>query len=291
MSFGPSSIPPNLSLIIDRDLSALIRHCVLLGLFCLGAESMPGAVPAADGLFPCGGKAGSSVEVTISGKVDPWPPKFWCSNPKVTCKPAEKAPKVTLSIAKDAEPGPVLVRFWNGEGSSEVIHFLVGASGENEVVEDEKQDNNGVSDAQQIASALPSAVYGRLNPSRDVDCYRLSLKKGQRLFVGMEGYSFRTGLDSILQLYDSRGDRVALAHDGTVNPDPILSHEIERDGTYTIAVMAIATPPNANVSYHGGTKCSYRLNIALREKDLPARILPASGKPDDESGPAGHASG
>lgn len=239
-----------------------------------------GAPPANDGIFPCSGKAGSTVEVELSGKANPWPPSFWCSNPNISFSPAEKAQRVTLTIPSDVSPGPVLIRTWNAEGCSEPFLFLVAAATERNFVEDEKQKNRSLDEAAVITEPLPCVIYGRLNPSKDVDCYQIALKKGETFYAYMEGYTFRNGIDSMIHLYHPNGSRVLVAHDNAVNQDPQLMYQVPESGNYTLAVMAIATPPTANVHFHGGAKCSYRINLASHLKDLPARLVPAKGKPD-----------
>lgn len=262
-------------------MTRFVRHapvlfCVASVLPLLIARFSHGAAPAADGLFPCGGKAGSEVEAELSGSIAPWPPQFWCSRPGIQFKPAEKAPRGTLVIPANCEPGPCLIRIWNADGASEPLLFHVAPPKETVVLEDEKKENSGISSAQEIAAPLPFTIYGRLNPAKDADCYRFSLKKGDRLHAMMDGYVFRTGLDAMLQLYDPSGKRIALAHDGPENLDPRLIHVAEKDGPHVLAVMAIATPPTASVSFHGAAKCSYRIEVARRGEDVAARFLPGS---------------
>lgn len=260
----------------------MCRVWTFLALVATGFVS--GAIPTVDGIFPCGATAGSDVDVSFSGKAEPWPPKFWCSNPGVRIEAGEKAPVARVEVDADAAPGPCLVRVWNDEGSSRPIIFVVGESGEAGTVEDEKSDNGSLETAVPLEGALPRVVYGRLNPREDVDCFSLSLKRGQTLLAYLESHQLRTGNDPILHLYNPKGERIAMAHDNAVNLDPELRHVVQSDGSHVLAVMAIATPPNANVSFHGSTRSTYRLNLALAESDLPERLLPQAGEPDADLG-------
>lgn len=251
-------------------------------LVLVGTGIVSGAVPSIDGIFPCGAAAGGNVEVSLSGKAEPWPPKFWCSNPGVRFEAGEKAPVARVEVDADAALGPCLVRVWNDEGSSRPIIFVVGKKAEPGFIEDEKTDNGSLENAVRLEGTLPRVVYGRLNPREDVDCYSLSLERGQTLLAYLESHQLRTGNDPILHLYNPKGERVALAHDNAVNLDPELRYAVESDGNHTLALMAIATPPNANVSFHGSTRSTYRLNLALTESDLPERLLPHVGAPDTD---------
>ena len=133
----------------------------LLPLLCLWGN-LTAAVPTTDGIFPCGGKAGTTLKASLSGKADPWPPNLWCSNPKVVVKAGEKSPAVVLKIAPDASPGPCLLRAWNKEGASEPFFFVVGKGGETEYVEKEAEENGNLARAMVLDKALPAVVYGRL---------------------------------------------------------------------------------------------------------------------------------
>ncbi|MDF1752111.1 MAG: hypothetical protein P1U89_04960 [Verrucomicrobiales bacterium] len=252
----------------------------LLWLLALLPCRVFGDVPAIDGIFPNSVNAGTSVDVSLSGKVKPWPPQFWCSSPEVSITPGEKLPNAKITIDPKAKPGPVLIRAWNEDGAGEPFIFMIDPAAASREVEDEKKDNGSVATAQEVKSELPCVVNGRLNPGKDVDCYRIKLKKGQTFYAFAEAYSFRTGLDAAIHLYHPNGNRVALEHDSDINPDPRLSHTVDSDGLYTIAIMAIPIPPSANVSFHGGSKCSYRINLGLKPGQLPARLLPTAAKAD-----------
>lgn len=257
-------------------MSYLIRFCY----FLLATGIISAAPPTNDGIFPCGGKAGTEIETTLSGKASPWPPEFWCSNPLVSFVPAEKTPKVTVKIDPKAKPGPCLIRTWNNEGTSEPFIFYIDEPTENLTIEDEKQPNRSITEAQAVETNLPCVVYGRLNPTKDVDCYRIDLKKGQTLHAFVEGYTFRGGIDCVLHLYNPGGLRTRITHDNVLTPDPELTYEATESGPHILAIMAIATPPNANVHFHGSTKSTYRINLALKKSDIPLRLHPAKGKPD-----------
>ena len=248
--------------------------------WCLHGAQSRGAPPQLDAAHPCGAKAGSTTTVALSGKVGTWPPKIWSSNSKLTFEPAEKAPSVGISIPKGAAPGPCLIRVWNEEGASEPILFLVSSPNGKEYVENEKEKNDSLSEPAKIGLTPPCVIYGRLNPSRDADCYSINLNAGQKIFAVAESYTFRSGVDAALHLFNPQGDRVALAHDWASHLDPLLTCHATTPGEYILAVTGIATPPNANVYFHGNAKSVYRLHLAAEQSQLPARLLPAAGSPD-----------
>ncbi len=218
------------------------------------------APPTLDALLPAGGQAGGGeYELTAVGKADPWPTGIWCGNPGVKFEPAEKAGVFKVSIAPDAQPGPCWVRTHNAEGVSGPRIFVVSRM--REIVEDSSVANNGPGEATPVG-ALPVVVNGRYDRSDDVDAWSMELKKGQTLRVRLDSYSLRAGTDPFLHLYDPDGVRVALASDSARHLDPRLSYPIDRDGTWVVATMAIASPPNANVTFHGAGGAVWRMMLS-----------------------------
>ncbi|MCB1232479.1 MAG: hypothetical protein KDN19_19680 [Verrucomicrobiae bacterium] len=228
------------------------------GLGLVGANAAP---PTLDALTPSGGQRGSEgLAVTALGKSDPWPVEVWCSNPGVTFEAGEKAGIFTVKITKEAEPGPCWVRTFNQDGASEPRIFVIGD--QREMTEDASIANDGPGEATAVGD-LPVVINGRLEKSQDVDAWKISLKKGETLRARLDGYSLRSGIDPFLHLYDPDGVRIALGNDNPKNLDPRLDVTAERDGDFVVAVMAIASPPNANVTFHGAAGAAYRLELSV----------------------------
>ena len=237
------------------------------------------APPTLDAMHPAGGTRGSTeLPVIAVGKIAPWPVQVWCSNCGVTFRAEEKTGNFLVSIEPDASLGPCWVRLYNEEGVSEPRLFVVSALPE--MTEAPDLDNNVPSRPMSIES-LPVVVNGRLEKSGDVDVWQISLEKGQRLRARLDGYALRTGVDPFLHLYDPEGTRILLASDHARNLDPRLDFEADQSGDYGIAVMGIATPPNANVTFHGSSGAVYRLGLAI---DDSLRVE-KSGVADGETAP------
>ena len=218
------------------------------------------APPTLDALMPSGGKAGSeAMELTLTGKSDPWPISFWCSNPKVSFSAGEKAGVCQVSIKPDSPVGPCWVRSFNAEGVSDPRLFVVGKW--REMQEDAKTENDNAASAIDVG-ALPVVVNGKLEKSDDVDAWKVSLKAGQTLHARLDGYSLRSGIDPFLHLSDANGVRLATGSDNPRNLDPRLEVPITRDGDYVVSIMAIASPPNANINFHGAAGAVWRLTLA-----------------------------
>lgn len=200
------------------------------------------------------------MAVKAVGKQDPWPVKAWCSNPGVQFEALKKAGDFQVSIDSEATLGPCWVRIYNEEGVSAPRLFVISEARE----WTEVADNINDSPSQPAAVGdLPVIINGRLEKSQDVDAWEIMLEKGQRLEARLDGYSLRSGIDPFLHLYDPAGVRIRLASDHSRNLDPRLDYEVEETGPHVIGVLAIASPPNANVFFHGATGAAYRLGIGI----------------------------
>ena len=227
-----------------------------------GSLDVGAAPPTLDALHPSGGSRGGETAfvVTAVGKQDPWPVEAWCSNPGVHFEAGEKAGEFQVKIDADAELGPCWVRLHQAEGASEPRLFVVTSA--REIVEATDTSNDSPREPAEVGT-LPVIINGRLEKSQDVDAWQVDLEKGQRLDLRLDGYALRSGIDPFLHLYDPSGTRIRLASDHSRNLDPRLTYEAERSGPHVIGVVAIASPPNANVHFHGAAGAAYRLGIGL----------------------------
>ena len=75
-------------------------------------------------LHPPGGQAGTTIEVLATGKHEDWPPQFWSACPGLEFEALEKKGQLKITIAKDAQPGPTLVRLL-GKKEISASHIFV----------------------------------------------------------------------------------------------------------------------------------------------------------------------
>jgi len=252
-------------------------HCLLfLPALCLAAPAQ------LDSILPAGGKKGTEIEVTLTGKLDPWPCQLNFSEKGFTFTPdKEKKGTGKLKIASDAKPGPVIVRALNPEGVSTPHIFIVDELPE---IVEKDEDGNTVAKAQILDTAkLPLVVNGQLPGNNELDSFRLPLKKGETVHAAIEGYTIRSLIDPVLHVYDADGNRLAMEHDGAVHLDPLMQFTAPKDGDYTIAVTAFAHPPAASVYFRGGKNAQYRLYLANKKEQLPKRLFPSDPGPDTKT--------
>ena len=88
-----------------------LAFVILASSFFTSALAAPHAF---ESLFPAGGQIGSRVETLVSGKgLEKETLLVWSSDPHVVVLGGDKPKKFFLNIAKDAVPGPCLIRLYN----------------------------------------------------------------------------------------------------------------------------------------------------------------------------------
>jgi hypothetical protein len=198
-------------------------------------------------LFPPGGKAGSSVEVTVSGSDLDDTTKLWFSNPAVTSTQM-------LSSAGEPEPGKFMVTIVSNAacavcdarvvgrfGISNPRAFVVGHCAE------ALAPSTNSSPASAAELAPETIVNGRLAPGAPA-WYRFAAKKGQRLFIECLAASIDSRMDATLILGDSAGRELAL--DRTSG---LIDFTAPADGEYRLRV--------ADFLHRGGDDYFYRLAL------------------------------
>ncbi len=241
-----------------------------------------GEVPKLESIVPAGGKKGTEVRVTLNGKFDPWPCQLWFSQPGIVFTPdPEKKNSGSITLPADVAEGPLLLRAYDETGAGAPLIFVVGSH--DEVLEEEK-DGNTLAKAQDVdPETLPLVINGVLSSGGELDSYRISLEKGETLFAAVEGYRLRSPIDPTLQVYNSRGARLVLEHDGFVDLDPRMAFTSPEKGDYTIAVAGFPHPPASSVAFKGDKNSVYRLHLSFQREKLPARLFPVDLGPDSKS--------
>lgn len=238
---------------MDRHLNIKIVTFIWLSLY--GALAVAEA-PSLTRLFPCGGCVGTTLQVTASGKFATWPVQVDCQPALLQWKALEENGKFEVSIPPNAPSQVYLVRFYNGDGCSNIKRFIV----DDVPCQTEVEPNNLIKNGNTIDS-LPRQIFGVLQKGGDVDAYRVHLKAGAKLVATVDAQNWlRSPLDAVLQLTDERGNVVAENID-THNLDPQVLYSAKRDGTYTVRVMGFPESPDSTISFVGNDNCQYRLTL------------------------------
>lgn len=121
----------------------------------------------------------------------------------------------------------------------------------------EKEPNEGFQQAQPIK--VPQVVTGIIDRPADVDVFRFEGKKGQKIVVEVVAARYGSALDSMLTLYDAKGQQLASNAEGRpagFGNDSLLEATLPHDGVYYLSLI------DAHDS--GGPTHVYRLLFQFR---------------------------
>ncbi len=233
------------------------------------ASSASAAPPAITYLYPAGAQRGTTAEVTVAGTLDA-STKMWASGKGVSIETTKGMLKVT--VAKDAVPGTYWLRASNDDGASALRPFIVGMLPE--VMEKEPNDDFK---KPQVLDGSSFTINGKLEKSGDVDCFAVTLKKGQTLVASLEANrALRSPMDAMLQILSADGF-VLEENNDFHGLDPQLAFTAKRDGTYIARVYAFPAAPDASIRFFGSDACVYRLTLttgAFADYAMPLAIGP-----------------
>ena len=209
-----------------------------------------GELPFVTSIFPLGGKAGTETTVEIKGWNLP-------------------TDKLVLDT-KDKEPGLIPVSVLRDGMVSNCVPFAVGTLPE--CTENESNDSPAV--AQQVT--LPMIVNGRIDKPGDHDVFRFEGRAGDNIVGEVCARRLDWPLDSVLELTDANGNRLAFNDDHddkeagltTHHADSLLNAILPADGTYYLRI--------ADAQNKGGAAYGYRLRISPPQPDFALRVVPSS---------------
>jgi len=204
-------------------------------------------------VFPAGGQSGTVAEVTVAGDGFDKLTTLHVNHPSIQVSPGAEENQFRLTIPAVVEPGCYDLRAVGRNGISSPLAFQI--SNRLECLEIEP---NGDADGPQPID-VNCVVNGRIQDQGDIDQYRFSAKRGQRVVVECWSERIDSPLRPVLQLLDDQG-RILDAHRCGVGLDPSLVVDVTQDTDFVIKLSDLI---------HGGTaEHVYRLDI-----DTGPRIL------------------
>ncbi len=254
------------------------RICSVSLLFCViafGATAQASAaVPQAKSLSPRGGQVGSTVDVTVSGKLVKGD-RIHCDRAGVTGEVAEDGTKAKLTIAESAAPGLYWLRFFNAEGSATPVPFVVGRLPEL----NEAEPNSTSSKAQAVAES--AVVNGKLSESADTDVYSIKVPAGRTLVASVDA-NWRLGspVDPVMQLLTEDG--VVLTQiDDDRGFDPQIAWPCDKETTLLIRLFGFPAAPNSSIRFANSADYVYRLTLTT--DPWPDHVLPSAAQEGQEA--------
>ena len=175
--------------------------------------------------------------------------------------------KAVVFVPENCPLGEHLVQVRCKSGISDFRSFFVGALPEVE----EKEPNGSLAEAQPVP--LNSTIQGVVK-AEDVDCFAVTLQKGQRLSIDVEALRLGTFLfDPAVSIVDEKRFELAAVDDVPIaRQDGVLSMLAPADGTYYIQMR--------ETSYGGNDNCRYRLHVGTFPR--PTAVYPAGGKSGEQ---------
>jgi hypothetical protein len=257
-------------------LMSVVRIVLVLAGIAVFSESALAQLPQTrvQAIFPLGGQAGSTCEVTVTVGVDlenltglrfDHPGIVAVPKSAGTADPSEVVPNVfVVTIGSDVPLGIYDVRAVGLYGESNPKSFHVGKLPE--LFETEPSGNNKFEGAQLLP--VPCVVNGRCTPLADLDFFKLQLGQGERVLIRTLCKLLDTRLDASLELYDSNRKKLKFAR-MTVQREPLIDFTAPADGEYFIRIC--------DFIYEGTEEHGYRLTID-RQPHIDF-VLPAAGVP------------
>lgn len=194
------------------------------------------------------GQRGTSFDIKLSGSGLVEGSSFLFYRPGLTCSNlrvvSDSAIVATLKSADDCELGSHPFRIQSQQGISELRVIRVTPL----PLIAEAEPNNSLSESQLVAAG--NTVVGVL-ASGDIDCYKMALKRGQRLSAEIESVRLASHLtDMKLSILDTSGTVVASADDTSLGKqDPYVTLLVKEDADYIVKVEASGIEGNDNARY------------------------------------------
>src|SRR5262249_29621597 len=247
-------------------------YCSALCTLCLCGEysSLTAAPPTVESVSPGVGQRGTEFTLTLVGARLNDPKELMFYAPGVVCTKlaakSENEVTATLRAAADGRLGEYPLRLRTAGGVSELRTVRVTPLS----VVAEKEPNDTRETAQPVP--LNVSVAGVIEAA-GVDCYAVTLKKGQRLAAEVDGVLpgarlGAEGTDSVIAVFGRDGTQLARADDTPLSrQDPFVTLVAPADGVYVVQVR--------ETGRGGGDNSRYVLHVGTFTR--PAAVFPAGG--------------
>ncbi|MCU0252684.1 MAG: PPC domain-containing protein [Vicinamibacterales bacterium] len=208
-----------------------------------------GELPFVTSVFPLGGPARAKTAVQVSG---------W------------NLPTGTVTLdASGAGPGTAMLTVRRGTLVSNRVPFAVDSV--RDVLEREPNDSIGSA----ATLTLPVIVNGRIQAAGDVDVFTVTGRAGEQVVAEITARRLGSPLDSVLELTDATGARLAVSDDVSDKGSGLLTHQADSritlsfpaNGTYHLRV--------GDLQRKGGPEYGYRLRVSRPQPDFELRVTPS----------------
>jgi len=206
-----------------------------------------GELPFVTSLFPLGGPAGAKTVVQVSG---------WNLS-------ARHVSMDTKGAAPGLYPLPV------GTSVINTIPFVVDS-----LPEVTEREPNGAKEPQRVS--LPVIVNGRIQQPGDEDVFSFTGRAGQQVVIEVNARRAASPLDSVVELADAAGARVAFNDDAEDKGAGLLTHQADSLVTATLPSSGTYSLRIGDAQHKGGSEYGYRLRVSPPRADFELRVTPSA---------------
>ena len=155
--------------------------------------------------------------------------------------------ELEVTVLEGVEPGDATLTVVSPTGESLPHQLLIGSV---HSLVDDSEPNDGFRQAQTIQ--IPQTVDGQIHGDKNVDVFSFEIADPQTVTIEVRARRHGSGLDSLLTLFDHRGNIVVVNDDHDGNADSRITAELAA-GKYFISLQ--------DAHDHGGPAHPYRLVI------------------------------
>ncbi len=230
-----------------RTLEILLACAAGLTFWLSQASTCRGDVPAAvlNHVFPAGGQVGTEFEISVAGSGLEGLTTLQCSHPGIGFKLIE-ASRFLVTIPDDLPPGQYDLRTIGQNGLSSPRTFCCGTYAE----QSESEPNDDA--AKLKALSTNRTINGRIGSGGDLDHFRFSARRGERILIECWAERIDSPLRAVLELYDDNGRRLRVNR-GYFGLDPLIEFVVPADGDYVVRLFDLV--------YSGSEDHVYRLDF------------------------------
>lgn len=205
---------------------------------------------------PMGGKAGTTVEVAVTGEHLDDAGDLFFSDPRITAKRKPDSDRYVVTIAADCPVGLYEARVATRLGISSSRVFAVGSLAEVAVT------NPNRTLATAVELPLNSVCNGAV-AERAIDYFTFRAAKGQRVVVDCASRGIDSKLTATVIVGDAAGRDLLVERRGAA-----IDFAVPADGTYTIKVH--------DLTFKGGPAFYYRLGVWEQPAGTPVVRQPST---------------
>ncbi len=235
----------------DGDYTVEIKDSIYRGREDFVYRIALGELPYLTGIFPLGSAPQPQTTFDLAG---------W------------NLPSEKLTIPADnRNAGTFLLAVRNQGQLSNSVKFAIDGPAE---TMETTQPHQSRAEAQPIT--LPAIVNGRIQRTDDNDFYGFEGKAGLEIVAEVFARRLHSPLDSVLELTDADGRRLAFNDDSDDKASGLITHHADSrlavklpiDGRYFLRV--------ADAQHRGGTEYSYRIRVGPPQPDFELRVVPST---------------